>query len=333
MKKVIPFINNISDKNQFIMAANKVTNDELELSANNTLSILSSSPKLQYINQLLSLFGVNIERGPSSSSSIGSSVASLSTSHQPSSAHSMFPTASSFEVEPGVKAQQIHPSVTLNPTSFAVVRDDIKGHGLTTPFSFKTTQKGSFEVTGEGILFYQLLPKSIMDTQVGQEFLLEAEIKSETPGGYLQYFNGNERTMSAPYSGGNQWQKLQLEFTVKSGSRYHLVYPLVMPPKTSGSAIPVIEIRNINLTQTQPSGDVGSSNSPSPSSNRDISQRLQYVLSYMETTYKVKKILDLSPIEKERLLQTAKSLVLESGLPLNTAAIKAAYKELYGKDL
>jgi hypothetical protein len=53
----------------------------------------------------------------------------------------------------------------------------------------------------------------------------------------------------------------------------------------------------------------------------------------METTHRVKKILDLSPIERERLFQTAKKLVLDSGVTLDTGAIKAAYKELYGENL
>jgi hypothetical protein len=67
--------------------------------------------------------------------------------------------------------------------------------------------------------------------------------------------------------------------------------------------------------------------------DRDISQRLQYILSYMETTHRVKKILDLSPIEREGLFQTAKKLVLDSGVTLDTGAIKAAYKKLYGENL
>ncbi len=65
----------------------------------------------------------------------------------------------------------------------------------------------------------------------------------------------------------------------------------------------------------------------------EISKKLQYVLSYIETTHKVKKVLDLSSIERERLFQTAKKLVLTSGLIPDTDAIKAAYKELYGEDL
>ncbi|MBX9786670.1 MAG: hypothetical protein K2Y08_04970 [Alphaproteobacteria bacterium] len=139
------------------------------------------------------------------------------------------------------------PSVKLNPGSFDLVRDDIKGRGLMTPFSFNSPEEGSFKVSGEGTLFYQVLSKPLMDSFVGQKLMLEAEIKSETAGGYLQYFNGNERVMSDPYLGENGWQKLQLEFTVKDGSRCHIVYPLVMPPKTPGSDIPVVKIRNINL--------------------------------------------------------------------------------------
>ncbi|MBX9786588.1 MAG: hypothetical protein K2Y08_04555, partial [Alphaproteobacteria bacterium] len=126
--------------------------------------------------------------------------------------------------------------------------------------------EGLFEVTGEGTLFYQLLPKPLMDTYLGQKFLLEAEIKSETPGGYLQYFNGNERVMSNPYPGGNGWQKLQLEFTVKDGSRCHIIYPLVMPPKEPGAKVPVAEVRNINLIQVQPSGVTNSGPASSRSS-------------------------------------------------------------------
>ncbi|MBX9786788.1 MAG: hypothetical protein K2Y08_05575 [Alphaproteobacteria bacterium] len=150
---------------------------------------------------------------------------------------------SSSQIEPEV----IRPSVKLNPGSFDLVRDDIKGRGLMTPFSFNSPEEGSFKVSGEGTLFYQVLSKPLMDSFVGQKLLLEAEIKSETAGGYLQYFNGIDRIMSYPYSGENGWQKLQLEFTVKDGSRCHIIYPLVMPPQTPGSDIPVVEIRNINL--------------------------------------------------------------------------------------
>ncbi|MBX9786668.1 MAG: hypothetical protein K2Y08_04960 [Alphaproteobacteria bacterium] len=180
----------------------------------------------------------------SDSESSDSSSHNDEVSHQPNSARRV---PMPIEDSPKVKPEVIRPSVKLNPVSFAIVRDDIKGRGLTTPFSFKSPQEGSFEVTGEGTLFYQLLPKPLMDTLVGQRFLLEAEIKTETPGGYLQYFNGNERVMSDPYPGGNSWRKLQLKFIVKDGSRYHIVYPLVMPPQAPGSKIPVVEIRNINL--------------------------------------------------------------------------------------
>ncbi|MBX9786690.1 MAG: hypothetical protein K2Y08_05070 [Alphaproteobacteria bacterium] len=155
----------------------------------------------------------------------------------------LIPVGSSSQIEPEV----IRPSVKLNPGSFDLVRDDIKGRGLMTPFSFNSPEEGSFKVSGEGTLFYQVLSKPLMDSFVGQKLLLEAEIKSETAGGYLQYFNGIDRIMSYPYSGENGWQKLQLEFTVKDGSRCHIIYPLVMPPKTPGSDIPVVEIRNINL--------------------------------------------------------------------------------------
>ncbi|MBX9786669.1 MAG: hypothetical protein K2Y08_04965 [Alphaproteobacteria bacterium] len=153
---------------------------------------------------------------------------------------------SSSETKSGTQQPQVQ-ILTLASPSFAIVRDDIKGAGLTTPFSVKPTPKGSFKVTGEGILFYQLLSKSLMDTHVGQKFLLKAEVKSATPGGYLQYFDGNERVMSKPYPGGNQWKKLQLEFTVKNDSPSHIVYPLVMPPQKPGSKVPVVEIRNISL--------------------------------------------------------------------------------------
>ncbi|MBX9786435.1 MAG: hypothetical protein K2Y08_03750, partial [Alphaproteobacteria bacterium] len=66
---------------------------------------------------------------------------------------------SSSQIEP-----EVRPSVKLNPASFAIVRDDIKGRGLMTPFSFNSPQEGSFKVSGEGTLFYQVLSKPLMDS-------------------------------------------------------------------------------------------------------------------------------------------------------------------------
>ena len=63
-----------------------------------------------------------------------------------------------------------------------------------------------------------------------------------------------------------------------------------------------------------------------------LNQALNTNLAYMESYYKLPRLLSLSPEERASLLQKANEIVKTTGINPDTGAIKEAYKVIYGVD-
>ncbi|MBY0500577.1 MAG: hypothetical protein K2P93_01060 [Alphaproteobacteria bacterium] len=111
---------------------------------------------------------------------------------------------------------------------------------------------GQVAITGDGYVLYSQLSSTDMKKLHGQKFRFEVEMKSTTPGAYVQYWGfkkSSEKLKSAPHSGNGAWQTLSVDFTIDKEATQYLIYPAIMPAVPSNSEAPVVKVRNVRITQ------------------------------------------------------------------------------------
>ncbi|MBY0500579.1 MAG: hypothetical protein K2P93_01070 [Alphaproteobacteria bacterium] len=111
---------------------------------------------------------------------------------------------------------------------------------------------GRVAITGDGYVLYSQLPAAEMKKLHDQKFRFEVEMKSTTPGAYVQYWGfkkGSEKLKSAPHIGDGKWLTLSIDFTIDKEATQYLIYPAIMPAVPSNSEAPVVKVRNVRITQ------------------------------------------------------------------------------------
>ncbi|MBY0500578.1 MAG: hypothetical protein K2P93_01065 [Alphaproteobacteria bacterium] len=111
---------------------------------------------------------------------------------------------------------------------------------------------GRVAITGDGYVLYSQLPAAEMKKLHDQKFRFEVEMKSTTPGAYVQYWGfkkGSEKLKSAPHIGNGKWLTLSVDFTIDKEATQYLIYPAIMPAVPSNSEAPVVKVRNVRITQ------------------------------------------------------------------------------------
>ncbi|MBY0501500.1 MAG: hypothetical protein K2P93_05810 [Alphaproteobacteria bacterium] len=122
------------------------------------------------------------------------------------------------------------------------------------PISVSRVQTEHAKITGDGYVFYHPLSKDEIIKLSGQRLRFTAEILSNTPGAYIQYwdFPNPDKTKSKPYSQIGSWETLTIEFVVNQRQSQYLLYPTVMPgikaPEAESTEAPIVEVRNLRLS-------------------------------------------------------------------------------------
>ncbi|MBY0501955.1 MAG: hypothetical protein K2P93_08165 [Alphaproteobacteria bacterium] len=121
------------------------------------------------------------------------------------------------------------------------------------PLNILSKRKGCASVTGDGYVFYYQLASTEMKSLDKQSFVFEVDVKSSTPGAYIQYwgFPQHQKLMSHPHTGSGKWQTLSIEFTVDGNDKQFFLYPAIMPGVGEGSEAPIVKIKNVHLRKGQ----------------------------------------------------------------------------------
>ncbi|MBY0500795.1 MAG: hypothetical protein K2P93_02185 [Alphaproteobacteria bacterium] len=143
------------------------------------------------------------------------------------------------------------PSQT-RPQNYEFVEDPVqqinKGWG---PVSITSRGEGHIVVEGDGYVFYQKIPAQDMLSLDGANLRFEADVFSNTPGAYIQYWGyqspQSPKLMSTHHTGDGTWQKLSLEFTVNGSDKMFFLYPAILSGLKGLSTVPVVEVKNVTL--------------------------------------------------------------------------------------
>jgi hypothetical protein len=116
----------------------------------------------------------------------------------------------------------------------------------------QTKEAGHVTIEGDGYVFYYQIPAAQMKERHGQQFKFEVEMKTTTPGAYIQYWGfkkGSEKLKSVAHRGDGEWQTLSVDFTADKEDTQYFIYPAIMPAVPSSHEAPVVEIKNARVTQ------------------------------------------------------------------------------------
>ncbi|MBY0501121.1 MAG: hypothetical protein K2P93_03870 [Alphaproteobacteria bacterium] len=107
---------------------------------------------------------------------------------------------------------------------------------------------GQVKLTGDGYVFYYKLTKEEIVKFHDQELIFSADIKSNTPGAYMQYWDypNPDKTQSSPNKGKGEWETLKLKFKVDASRQQFLLYPAILPA-VEGTEAPEVEVKNVRL--------------------------------------------------------------------------------------
>jgi hypothetical protein len=137
------------------------------------------------------------------------------------------------------------------PLGYTLTLDPHQKRGTKDPLSVISRGAGHVTVKGDGYVFYYQIPKEEMAPLKGQTVSFEADVFSDTPGAYIQYWGyhnaSSKKLKSSPHTGNGTWEKLRLNFTVDGSASQFFLYPAIMPGVKEGSPAPVVEIRNVRL--------------------------------------------------------------------------------------
>jgi hypothetical protein len=140
----------------------------------------------------------------------------------------------------------------LHPQNYQFVTDPQQkvnqGWG---PISIISKGEGHVAVEGDGYVFYQQIPVQDMQSLGGANLMFEADVLSNTPGAYIQYWGyqspQSPKLMSTPHTGDGSWQRLSLKFTVNGNDKMFFLYPAIMPGLKGLASVPVVEVKNVTL--------------------------------------------------------------------------------------
>ena len=135
------------------------------------------------------------------------------------------------------------------PQGYRLDLDPAQKRGTKVPLSVALRGEGHVALTGDGYVFYYQLSKGELAQLAGQKVSFEADIRSDTAGAYIQYWDypNSQKTQSARYDGKGEWETLRLDFTINPQQTMFFLYPAIMPGVKEGSSAPVVEVRNVRL--------------------------------------------------------------------------------------
>jgi hypothetical protein len=135
------------------------------------------------------------------------------------------------------------------PQGYTFVADPAQKAKKYGPTSVTQIEAGHVAVKGDGYVFYQQLTASAMKALDGQSFEFMVDVKSDTPGVYIQYWGypDHEKLMSAFHKGLGAWETLRINFTVDGNDSQFFLYPVIMPAVSEGLTAPVVEVKNLRL--------------------------------------------------------------------------------------
>jgi hypothetical protein len=157
-------------------------------------------------------------------------------------ATSVFKLNSDFEIIPG----------KLSPKGYQFVADPeqkARKHG---PIAVVQKYPGHAKVAGDGYVLYSELPSAEMKKLHGERFRFQVEMKSTTPGAYIQYWGfkkGSEKLKSTPHPGNGAWQTLSIDFTIDQEDTKHFIYPVIQPAAPSSAEAPIVKVRDVRITR------------------------------------------------------------------------------------
>ncbi|MBY0500990.1 MAG: hypothetical protein K2P93_03200 [Alphaproteobacteria bacterium] len=184
---------------------------------------------------------------PSSSSVIQNNNASTSSSTPVAQEELPFAFNPSFRGAPPLGAV---------PQGYTLTLDPAQKRGTQEPLGVILKGEGHVSLRGDGYVFYYKLPTDVMKQLDKKSFSFEVDVLSNTPGAYIQYWGyqnaASKKLQSTAHTGSGRWEKLRLNFTVDGSASQFFLYPAIMPGVESGSAVPEIEIRRVNLREITP---------------------------------------------------------------------------------
>ena len=135
------------------------------------------------------------------------------------------------------------------PQGYTFVADPAQKAKKYGPTSVTQIEAGHVAVKGDGYVFYQQLTASAMKALDGQSFEFMVDVKSDTPGAYIQYWSypDHEKLMSTSHKGLGGWETLRINFTVDGNNSQFFLYPVIMPAVSEGLTAPVVEVKNLRL--------------------------------------------------------------------------------------
>ncbi|MBY0501997.1 MAG: hypothetical protein K2P93_08385 [Alphaproteobacteria bacterium] len=137
------------------------------------------------------------------------------------------------------------------PQGYTFVVDPVQKRGTKAPLSVILRGEGHVVLNGDGYVFFYQIPKGEMAQLDGQTLRFEAEVFSDTPGAYIQYWgyhgSSSEKIKSSSHTGSKGWEKLHLAFTVDGSASQFFLYPAVMPGVKEGSPTPTVAVKNVRL--------------------------------------------------------------------------------------
>ncbi|MBY0501309.1 MAG: hypothetical protein K2P93_04840 [Alphaproteobacteria bacterium] len=138
------------------------------------------------------------------------------------------------------------------PQGYTFVADPAQKAKKYGPTNVTQIEAGYVAVKGDGYVFYHQLPATAMKALDKKSFVFEVDVKSNTPGAYIQYWGfdpkkDNKKIMSKPHTGSGSWETLRINFTIDGNDSQFFLYPAILPAVTQSSGLPEVEVRNVKL--------------------------------------------------------------------------------------
>ncbi|MBY0501384.1 MAG: hypothetical protein K2P93_05225 [Alphaproteobacteria bacterium] len=171
-------------------------------------------------------------------------------------------------------------SIKAIPRGYQLVLDPAQKRGTNVPLGVTSLGKGHLAIEGDGYVFYQQLSRPDMAALNEKTISFEVDVKSDTPGAYIQYWGYplHQKAKSMPHSGDGQWQTLTLEFTVDKNDQAFYIYPAIMPGIAPGSKTPEVEIRGVKIREIEQTLSLTFNSSFHAASEKAIPQGYKLVL-------------------------------------------------------
>jgi ribonucleotide reductase alpha subunit len=131
--------------------------------------------------------------------------------------------------------------------------DTSKSRAQNRQLSFESIQ-GDYagKIQGDSYNYLFSATREAMEPFKGRTLTFTVDLKTQTPGAYIEYWDGGKEMKSAPHTGSGEWETLKVEFIVNTqNARWFAFYPAILSAIENG-VNPLVEFKNVSVVPVLP---------------------------------------------------------------------------------